>query len=357
MGEGMWPSRGRKGNYAYACARVRAKKSLLLTKDNYPKFLLMDLNEIGRFLGETQYQTEMSALASRWDGVNLIELGTSRNLARVYSEILGFTNGDLHQMVAGYLARWDAWNIKTILRGKYYGASIDDIKEDLVAAGQLSEDDLNKLVAMGSVREVLEALKKLNAASISEELASSVERTGTLAQIEDFLDKAYYQKLVATINTRTKAGKIFHSYVAREIDAMNVMTLLKCKRENLTADRIVGFFVFGGAEITEKEFARLSSLEGTDQLVTELAKLRMNEDIKDSLDAFRRTGSLSEVALALQRYTLKSAEKFSHVYPLSVLPIVDYIIRKKIEVDNIRIIARGKESGMDPELIKKLLVI
>jgi V/A-type H+-transporting ATPase subunit C len=40
-----------------------------------------------------------------------------------------------------------------------------------------------------------------------------------------------------------------------------------------------------------------------------------------------------------------------------VLPILDYIIRKKIEVDNIRIIARGKATGMDVDTIKKLLVI
>jgi V/A-type H+-transporting ATPase subunit C len=42
---------------------------------------------------------------------------------------------------------------------------------------------------------------------------------------------------------------------------------------------------------------------------------------------------------------------------LSILPIIDYLIRKKNEVDNIRIIARSKESGLDAELIKKLLVV
>src|SRR5512137_2045091 len=116
---------GRKGNYAYACARVRARKSQLLTKDNYPKFLLMDLNEIGRFLGETRYKTEMSELATRYEGVDLIELGTSRNLARSFNEVLSFANGELKEMIASYLWRWDIWNIKTILRGKFYGATVE----------------------------------------------------------------------------------------------------------------------------------------------------------------------------------------------------------------------------------------
>ena len=64
-GKASWPQRG-KGNYAYATARVKAKKSQLLTKDNYPKLLMMDLNEIGRFLGETQYKAEMTELGSRY---------------------------------------------------------------------------------------------------------------------------------------------------------------------------------------------------------------------------------------------------------------------------------------------------
>ncbi|MEM0449770.1 MAG: ATP synthase A1 subunit C [Methanomassiliicoccales archaeon] len=351
------PRWGRKGNYSYACARVKAKKKFLLSKDNYPKLLMMDLNEIGRFLGETQYKVEMAALASKWDGVNLIELGTSRNLARVYTEILGFTKGDLREMVASYLGRWDAWNIKTILRGKYYGASVDEIKEDLVAAGSISEETLNRLVSLENVQEVLEALKGMETIQLSEELISSVERTGTLAQIEDYLDKVYYERLLSKIDRRSKAGKEFYSYVAREIDVLNVMTLLKCKRENLSADRITGFFVPGGEEIDQKEFIRLATVEGMDKLLSELSNLRMFSENKEGLEAFRRTGSLAEISLALQRYTLESSEKFSRLYPLSVLPILDFIIRKKVEVDNIRIIARGKESGMDPELIKRLLVI
>ncbi|HOK28519.1 MAG TPA: hypothetical protein PLI21_05795, partial [Methanomassiliicoccaceae archaeon] len=53
-----------KGNYPYATARVKAKKSHLLTQDNYPKLLMMDLNEISRFMGETQNKTEMAELAA-----------------------------------------------------------------------------------------------------------------------------------------------------------------------------------------------------------------------------------------------------------------------------------------------------
>jgi V/A-type H+-transporting ATPase subunit C len=71
----------------------------------------------------------------------------------------------------------------------------------------------------------------------------------------------------------------------------------------------------------------------------------------------RQTGSLTPVGLAMQRHLLRSSERFSHIYPLSVLPIMDFMLRKKQEVDNIRIIARCKESDLEPDQIKKLLVM
>ena len=150
----MFGKRGRKGNYAYACARVKAKKKFLLDKETYPKLMMMDLSEIGRFLGETQYKEEMTSLASRYEGVNLIELGTSLNLARTNTQVLSFCTGDLHDMVEKYLARWDMWNLKTIVRGKFYGATAEEIQEDIVAAGKMSEDSLNFLISLSTVNDV-----------------------------------------------------------------------------------------------------------------------------------------------------------------------------------------------------------
>jgi V/A-type H+/Na+-transporting ATPase subunit C len=353
----MWPSRGKKGNYAYACARVRAKKSALLGKDTFPKFLMMDLNEIGRFLGETNYETEMTELGARYEGVNLIELGTSRNLARIYKEILGFTQGELREMVASYLNRWDQWNVKTILRGKYYGATVDEVREDLVPAGKLKEEDLNVLLSLGSISEILDALKSYGMA-IPEEVRAEYDAAGTLEPVEDYLDREYYADLLATIGGGNAPGARFLMlHIRREIDETNLMTLLKLKLEGLSAEKINGFFIEGGEEFDKAEFARLASVENAEQLADELGKFSFYEELKDELERMKQTKSATGVSLAMKRYTLKKAETFSHLYPLSILPIIDYLIRKKNEVDNIRIIARSKESGIDPELIKRLLVI
>ena len=353
----MFGMRGRKGNYAYACARIKAKKKFLLEKDTYPKLMMMDLSEIGRFLGETQYKEEMTELASRYDGVNLIELGTSRNLARMNTQVLRFCTGDLHDMVEKYLARWDMYNVKTILRGKFYGATVEEIQEDIVAAGRMSEDNLNYLISLNTVNDVLDELKRKTDLSIPEEIKVQYDATGTLAPIEDFLDKLFYERLIGIIANKTVPEKLLLTFLRKEIDAANLMTLLKLKREGIEVDRMGGYFIDGGQELTLKELSRLSAMDSFEATIGELTKLSFYEDIKDELEKMKQTKSVTGVSLAMKRYTLKKAETFSHLYPLSVLPVIDYLIRKKNEVDNIRIIARSKESGLDPELIKKLLVI
>jgi len=358
LGEEMFGFGRKKGNYPYATARVKAKKSNLLTQDNYPKLLMMDLNEISRFMGETQYKTEISELASRYNGVNLIELGTSRNLARTYREIIGFLTGELRDIVVAYLRRWDYWNIKTILRGKCSGASLEDIQEELVPAGDLSEEYLLSLVGMEDISEIIEELQKTQSIEFPADITSSLEEEGaSLAPMEDFLDKLYYTRLLASFKPKGKPKRLFLSYIEREIDIVNLRTLLKLKQANIPPERIVTFFVEGGYELDISELTRLASVENFEALVDELSKLSLYDVIREGLEIAEQTGSLSDVMLSLEKYQARQSEKFSNLYPLSVLPIIDYIIRKNDEVNNIRIIARGKANGMDPDTIKKLLVM
>ncbi len=353
----MFSLRGRKGNYPYACARIKAKKSLLLEKDVYPKLLNMDLNEIGRFLGETQYKEEMAELASRFDGVNLIELGTSRNLARMYTQVLSFTTGDLHDMVEKYLGRWDMWNAKTILRGKFYGATAEEIQEDIVAAGRMSEEYLNFLISLSTVNDVLDELRKKDNIPIPDEIKAQYDATGTLAPIEDYMDKLFYDRLIGCVECKSGPEKVLMNFLRREVDIANLMTLLKLKREGVDQEKIGNYFIEGGQELSVKELTRLVGLESFEATVGEISKLSFYDEIKEAVEKAKAKGTLTDVALALQRHLAAQSQKFSHIYPLSVLPIIDYIIRKKIEVDNIRIIARGKESGLDADHIKELLVV
>ena len=118
----MFGRNGKKGNYAYIVARVKAKKAGLLKDDAYSKMLMMSLPEISRFISESGYQKEITELTGKYGGVDLIEHATYTNMARLFRSILDSSEGDLKEMIVSDLERWDAWNLKVILRGRSFAS-------------------------------------------------------------------------------------------------------------------------------------------------------------------------------------------------------------------------------------------
>lgn len=346
-----------RGNYAYACTRVKTRKAFLLSKDTYSRLLAMDVHEIGRFLGETQYRDEMTRYGARYSGANLVEVAVTRNLAATYAAILGFTTGHLRDMVGNYLRRWDAFNAKTVLRGKVAKVGDEEVIDTLVPAGSYSEEFLRSLVAMTSLQEVMDRLAQEPMLKIPPDMVREVVDSGKLAPLEDHLDKMLYYDLLGVLSPTSGPDKILRDFVRREIDVTNLKVLIKLKAERIPEERLMRFFVPGGAEFSLESLRSMAQAEGLLPVVEALEKSSMYEDIKPALERFKDDRKLSGLTIALDKALIGTSDKFAHLYPLSVLTIVNYMIRKKVEVDNIRIIARGKESGLPNKIIEELLVV
>ena len=352
----MWLLGG-NGNYAYACTRVKAKKRFLLSRDTYARLLVMDVHELGRFLGETQYREEMAKYASKYSGANLVEVAVTRNLASTYSSILAFTTGHLREMVGDYLKRWDAFNVKTILRGKVTKVKDEEIVDTLVPAGAYSEAYLKSIIQMQSIQEIMDVLSREPSLGITPELLREVVDTERLAQLEDHLDKKLYYDLLKVVEPTNTPDKLLRDFIRREIDVTNLKVLLKLKAERTPEDKIAKYLIPGGMEFNIDRLRGLAQAEGLAPIVEELERSSMYDDIKVALEQFKADCKLSEITIALDKALVGTSEKFANFYPLSVLPIVNYMTRKKVEVDNIRIIARGKESRLSTKVLENLLVV
>lgn len=348
---------GGRGNYAYACARVKARKSFLLSKDIYSRLLLMDVHEIGRFLGETQYREEMAQYGSRYSGAGLVEVAVTRNLAATYSDILSFTTGHLREMVGNYLRRWDTFNVKTVLRGRISNARREEVSDTLVPAGAFTEAYLRTLIEAESIHEVMEELHHQASLRITPELQREVVEAGRLAPLEDHLDRMLYYDLLDVIEPTNNPERLLRDFIRREVDVTNLKVLLKLKAGRIPEERIRKYLIPGGLEFDTEKLRTMAQGEGVETILAELEKSSMFEDIKPALERFRADRRLSDLTIALDKALIRMSEKFANFYPLSVLPIVNYMIRKKVEVDNIRIIARGKESGLSNKIIEDLLVV
>ncbi|WP_407357116.1 V-type ATP synthase subunit C [Methanolobus sp. WCC5] len=343
---------GSKGhtNYSYTVPRVRAMKSKLLPKEAYPRLMNMSIDEIARFIGESGYKEDVDELALKYAGVDLVEHSLNRNLSVTFRKLLNISDGEVNFLIAEYLKEYDVWNIKTILRGKYCKASTEEVLEAIVAGGSLTYTFLSELAAKGSYEEIVSEFEGTEYYPILKNYDGT-----NLSDVENQLDKLYYNGLFAVAGgSKSKDRKLFAKFIRVGIDITNLMILFRLKKAELYDPQMMDLMIEGGLEIDLKAIQKLMPLS-FEEFINELEKYSYWKEISDMVSPGMK--SLIDVETRLKKHRLKSAASFSHVYPISIVPIMDYMLSKQNEVNNLRIIVRGKAAGLDDDTIKEQLVI
>ena len=142
-------------NPEYVNARVRSRRATLFADEDYRKLIRMGPSEIARFMEETEYEREINELGTRFSGVDLIEYALNRNLAKHFDDLLEWSNGRLYDLIARYLRKFDVWNIKVIIRGIYTDSDPEEIRTDLIRAGELDERTIDRLVEVDEIDDVI----------------------------------------------------------------------------------------------------------------------------------------------------------------------------------------------------------
>ncbi|MGZ4846723.1 MAG: V-type ATP synthase subunit C [Halobacteriota archaeon] len=338
-----------KARYAYGTARVHAMKVKLFPKETYAKLLVMALPEITRFIEESEYKAEVDELARVYSGIDLVEFATHLNLAKTFTKLIEMTMGEPHDLIVEYLRRWDIWDIKTILRGKTYGASDEEIVRILVPSGELSREYLQTLVRKPSVEEVIAALK----GTVYYDVIKDIDYAESSMKVEDELDKFYYARMVDLVS-KIGGSSLYLTVIKMEIDVANLKTLFRLKNAGISGSRVLEYIIPSGLYLSDKEIEKMADVP-FDEFVALLSKYRYWSAISDIVT--ERMESLSKIELRLNKYLNEHVWKISTFNPLTVLPMLGYMLSKDAEVDNIQAIVRGKEAGLSQEIIKDHLVL
>jgi len=340
-------------NPEYVTARVRARRAKLFDDEDYRTLLRMGPSEIARFMEESEYEEEINALGSRHSGVDLIEYALNRNLAKHFEDLLSWADGRLYDLIARYLRKFDAWNVKTAIRGIYSDAPRDAVEADLIRAGEFDATLLGQLVEAGSVERVVELL---DGTTFGEPLAAAYddyEETGVLIPLENAVDRAFYEQLLEDL----PPGEEFAGYrllLNAEVDFRNARNALRLAYSDAGVDP-ADYYIDGGRLFDAAELSGLA--QNPDELVQRIRDSPYGEDLDEALDDLETADSLIGFERALQAALLEHSDTLGRVFPLSIGPVVSYVLAKEREVDNIRAIARGREAGLDREEIEEELVL
>ena len=344
------------GRYPYINTRVRAMKAGLIPKSDYMKLSKMSLPNIARYLQEGGYKNEINEFAQKYDGLNLIENAIEANLAATFSKLIRISSNEVSMLIEVYLGRWDLRNIKALIRAKHSKIPLEDVKRALIPCGNISGTLVEELFKKNTVEDLLEAAKKKKYVLGAEEAIQAYKAKASLCDAENVLDKAYYSNLLSHAESMPKQGKVIRAFIETEIDIRNLKLLFRLKREGFKKEEILKHVLYPGARLGKTDLSMLAATSSVDELCSAMKKTSYGAVLAESLKNFRESGSMSPIQTALDKCWLAKADLMLHQHPLSINPILGFMLSKEIEYKNIRLIAHVHAFNLPERVIAENLI-
>ncbi|MFB6216489.1 MAG: V-type ATPase subunit, partial [Candidatus Aenigmatarchaeota archaeon] len=220
------------------------------------------------------------------------------------------------------------------------GGERNGIESFLVPVGACSLEELKEL-SEKSFEEIKDAIKFPDS---QVDYQSAVAEAEDIKEIERELDRKYYEE-IEQIGSKI-GSRWFDRFLENEITYENLKIALRLKKYGLEEEDIKDWLV-------------------TDD-TKDIQEVLDAEDLDEALEAAKSSGlidvengsTLEEVEHSIEVTRLNRALKTLHVEPLGATSILGYIVAKLIEIKNLRMLIRAKETGIQNlETIRSNLVI
>ena len=180
--------------------------------------------------------------------------------------------------------------------------------------------------------------------------ATIVSKYGTvsISEIEDELYKIYYNE-ITKLKPAELSLKLFVDFVKMEVDIKNIKTILRLKVEDVPVEEIMDKIIPNGYELSVDEARKLAAMSW-DELTKSLEGYWFWKGVEIEKE-------FSTIEVEFDKAWIEAIARKASNYPLSILPVLQYMVLKKVESDNLRILGWGKWQNIPNEEIERQLVI
>ncbi len=342
------------GKYPYLAARMRAMKSKLMTRMDYEKMLKMDIYTMTKYLYEHSFPIQEELMKEGIKPEDVIEMAVNKSLEECFRKLLFITAGNTRKIIVAYAYRYDIENLKVLVRARISNEPLDLVEKLWVCAGTLTKEKLRELYQLESLEDVMKKARIFKVDKKMKQATEVAEKEGNPAVIENLFDKRYYTFLVKYTKRFGREAEPISKLIKLRFDIMNLRTLYRLKREGVSKEEILKWIhLTGGYRLKKKELEQLASASNLREL-HEKVKNTYYGSIIGSVDI---STTLIDLELKLSQYFLGFASTLMHAHPLSIVPVIAFMMMKEVEANNIKLIARGKAKGVDENFIRNNLVV
>ena len=344
---------------AYTNARIRGFRARLLDREDYRSLMeARSIEECLELLRAGYYGVDLDRASVRFkDAYQIIDHALTENTNTQIASLWKMIPERLHPHLRAFLYPWDGYNIKAIIRAIVKGADRDRLLDSLLPTGRLSQVVLRELATSHNLDELA-----IRLAMLREPLARVLKRAlktyrahKSLFTVEFSIDKYVLTEPLKMLKGGDIDTLITRRVLAERIDAFNILTLFKIHREDYREEEIEPFFIEGGRNMGKELFKRLATIKEREELFKELVEGIKGRTLKELFSPLYadQPWILEEKLEELRmRRLLREAVK----EPLSIALLLEYVYRKLREVKNIRLILRGKMSGMPESKIREAFI-
>ncbi len=353
--------------YGYANARLRAMKSRLLGPRDYAD--LMDeptIDDMIARLTHTVYQPEIEAALVKASGWPCLSEALRRHLAFTLERIGKFFKGNAQILWDVLVARYEVFNIKTVLRGQAHNVLADEILDTLIPAGLLKESDLRRLAQQTSPRATVDLLATWHQ-QYAKPLVAAMPRyieQDDLAELEVVLDQFRYASAFERLaELEEPNADLVKQSLNDEIDATNTLTLIRLSQWSHSGARLTQRYgssapaplLIKGSGLVTHRLLEYKEVPSLDQIVRDLRESRLGDALTRAEARFGERHDLSVFEDEVETQLARQNTALFHHDPLSIGIAVAYLAALVSESRNLRVIGRGKAAGWTRGEIEKEL--
>ncbi len=323
--------------FSQAVIRIKVLEKRLLSRARLERMVdAKDMDEVFKILAETEYQMHLNNVARPEDYENIL----SAELRRVYKLMNELTGEKIITQLLSL--KYDYHNLKVLVKERVLGKSLKDL---FVPYGT---QDLTKLKAAMSQEDFSDLEKRIGDAL--GETVAEYEKSKDPQMIDIVLDRHYYRHLRALAD---ETGiPMFQEFVMNQVDFTNMKTLIRVKKMEKDMKFLDEVLLDGGAIDRDKILYSIN--DSLDGILDKFRKENIGKPLTEGLEAFRRTGRLSDFEKIIDNRLMEINEP-SRSIVFGPEPLFSYLHAKEAEIKALRIVMISKINKLSPEVIRERL--
>jgi len=344
--------------YSYINAKIRARNSELLSNEQWNALLgARDMFAALRILDGTGYADLVREFDADTSSME-IERTLQGDFSTVFQEITRDAPEAVQSMLIWVQRKYQKENLKTLLRLHAGEADRNMAERLLIPIEPFTIELLLTLYDSADLHQLAKNIPDDFFKGVVGEAVKAYEETKDLMVLEHAIDTAVYENLFSKAQSLGGTDRMHtERLIGVEIDMINMLTALRSHLLQLDKTTAKDLLLRKEFQLKRQVAEQAIDARTLEDAVDHLAVGHYAKFVKNAWEAYQLRESLRVFEHAFQSQILQASQEAMLGDPFHFGVILGYLNRKWFEIMNLKALMHGKSEKLDPNVIRRTLIL